>query len=186
MLLKLINGWTNWQDFLNWFNNLGVIGQFIFTILLITFAVSITILVCIGVFYLLKYLFLGIYYLLKGLFKGIYLLFKKLHEGLVSLYKILFKRDDDSVDKSCDSEQIIMEKTIEKEPISKTLVEMPREIDDSLENVEGTNFAYCPECGMKFTDKMNDHLKLNGRTYCVNCGQGFNIQQYINLSSTES
>jgi len=70
--------WTHWEDFINWFEGLGLIQQTIFTVLLVSLAVSITVLVCIGLFYLVKYIFLGIYYLFKGIFKGIYLLFKKL------------------------------------------------------------------------------------------------------------
>jgi len=177
MLLDINFGWTSWQNFTVWFNSLSVVEQVMFIIPIVVFAVSLTILVCIGLYYLFKYIFLGIYYLLKGIFKALQFILTLLYKGLVSLYKLLFIRDNDSSVKCCQSEPITTESTMETKPIPKTLIEIPTKMDDSIENVEQSSFSFCSECGKKFTDKMHDHLKLNSRTYCVNCGQGFIVEQ---------
>lgn len=155
MLLDINFGWISWQDFIVWFNNLSAVQQIIIVCLVIAFAVSVTILVCIAIYYLIKFICLGIYYLLKGIFKG-------LHHILVAIFTTKQKEIPNNE-----------EKTEEKEVIKKSEVKLPRKIEVSLENKQPSEFNYCPECGMRFTEKMNYHLQLNGMTFCVNCGQCF-------------
>lgn len=156
MILDIIIGWTNW------FNGLSMVEQIIFTSLIVAFAVSVTVLVCIGVYYLIKYLCLGIIYILKGIFKG----FKFVINKIVDLIDKILNLGDHKVP--------LTEKITDKrENIQKSVVELPRMIDKSSEYEQGLDFGFCPECGVRFTHKMHEHLDSNGITFCVHCGQCF-------------
>ena len=182
MILERIIGWISWQDFLGWFNGLGPVEQIIFSCLIVAFAVSITVLVCIGIFYLIKYLCLGIFYILKVIFKG----FKYVINKIVDLIDKILNLEPDKVP--------LTDKIIEKrENTQKSVVELPRIIDKSLKNNQEPEYCYCTECGRKFTDRMHEHLDSNGMTFCVQCGQCFKRDmldklddQPINQSITES
>jgi hypothetical protein len=165
--------WTGWEDFINWFDGLSLIQQTIFTILLVSLAVSITVLVCIGVFYLVKYIILGIYYLLKGIFKGIYWVFKKLYDLITG--------------------------NIPAEPKPKSNYEVPKEewkatrksvviLQPNQKSGEKKGvYAYCTDCGSKFTERMNERLKTTGITYCISCGKGFKVEfEPIGLQTIQS
>ncbi|MCK4238049.1 MAG: hypothetical protein KAX33_02930 [Candidatus Lokiarchaeota archaeon] len=182
MILDIIIGWISWQDFFGWFNSLRLIEQIIFTSLIVAFAVSVTVIVCIGLYYLIKYLCLGIFYILKGIFKG---------------FKFVINKIVDLIDKILNSgghKVPLTDKITEnRENFQKSVVELPRMIVKSLKNEQDLEYCYCTECGMKFTDKMNEHLDSNGMTFCIHCGQCFRIDmlnkldvQPINQSITES
>lgn len=156
------------QNFINWFNSLSSIEQIIISSVGFALAVAIVVLICIGLAYLLKYIFMGLFYILEHLFKGFHIIFKKLYEIIAG---------NSSSEKSV--EPIFDDKIEENRHIKKSVIILPKKTDKSSEHEQGLEYSYCPECGIRFTERMNDRLNLNGKTYCVNCGQSFIIEQQI-------
>lgn len=167
-MLEAFFGWNGMQNFVNWFNSLSSIEQIIISSVGFALAVAIIVLIYIGLAYLLKYIFMGLFYILEHLFKGLHIIFKKLYEIIAG---------KSSSEKSV--EPIFDDKIEENRHIKKSVIILPKKTDKSSEHEQGLEYSYCPECGIRFTERMNDRLNLNGKTYCVNCGQSFIIELQI-------
>ena len=167
-MLEAFYGWNGMQNFINWFSSLSSIQQIIISCVGFALAVAIIVLICIGLAYLLKYIFMGLFYILEKLFKWLNIIFKKLYEILAG---------KSSSEKSV--EPIYNEKIEENRYIKKSIIILHKKTDNSSEREQGLEYSFCPECGIRFTERMNDRLNLNGKTYCVNCGQNFIIEQQI-------
>jgi len=143
-----------WQQFLNWFLEIPLYGQ----ILIIAGAIAIVVLICVGVYYLLKGIAYLIYYILKGvgyliyyIFKGIYLLF----EGLY----YLISGKEKPVKQVKQSKVEVSAPVIEKQVVS-------------VQKPQPSAISFCSECGNKFSESMITQLKTRGRTFCIHCGEG--------------
>ncbi|GAG94045.1 unnamed protein product, partial [marine sediment metagenome] len=79
-MLEAFYGLNGMQNFINWFSSLSSIQQIIISSVGFALAVAIIVLICIGLAYLLKYIFMGLFYILEKLFKGLHIIFKKLYE----------------------------------------------------------------------------------------------------------
>jgi len=167
-LLEAFYGWNGMQNFINWFSSLSSIQQIIISSVGFALTVAIIVLICIGLAYLLKYIFMGLFYILEKLFKGLHIIFKKLYEIIAG---------KSSSEKSFGP--IYNEKIEESRYVKKSIIILHKKTDNSSEYEQGLEYSYCPECGIRFTERMNDRLNLNGKTYCVNCGQSFIIEQQI-------
>jgi len=121
----------NWN---NWFNGLSMVEQIILASLIVVVSVSVTVLVCIGVYYLIKYLCLGIFYILKGIFKG----FKFVINKIVDLIDKILNLGDHKV-------PLTDKITDKRENIQKSVVELPIMIDKSSEHEQELDFGFCPE-----------------------------------------
>jgi hypothetical protein len=164
MLLQEIIDWSSWHDVVDWWSSLSATEQLVLGIFGIIIGVAITVLVCIGVFYLLKYLFIGIAYLLKYIFKGIAWIFQKLGELFAALFKAIKPEEEKVVETH--------EKSAE---VERSVVALPQKVKHTLENEVTQNNLFCPECGMKFTNMTSDKLNSNGKAFCVYCGTGLHI-----------
>jgi len=178
-LLEAFYGWNGMQNFINWFSSLSTIQQIIISSVGFALAVAIIVLVFIGLAYLLKYIFMGLAYLLKYIFMGLFYILEKLFKGLHIIFRKLYEilTGKSSSEKSV--EPIYNEKIEENRYLKKSIIILPKKTGKSSEHEQGLEYSYCPECGIRFTEKMNDRLNLNGKTYCVNCGQSFIIEQQI-------
>ena len=178
-MLEAFYGWNGMQNFINWFSSLSSIQQIIISCVGFALAVAIIVLVFIGLAYLLKYIFMGLAYLLKYIFMGLFYILEKLFKGLHIIFRKLYEilTGKSSSEKSV--EPIYNEKIEENRYLKKSIIILPKKTGKSSEHEQGLEYSYCPECGIRFTEKMNDRLNLNGKTYCVNCGQSFIIEQQI-------
>jgi len=147
-----------WSEFVSWFLGLPLFGQ----ILVVIGIATLTVLVLIGVYYLLKgigyliyYLFKGIYYLLKGIATGIYML-------LNGLYHLLTGKQENKEISVQDEQEVEQEVQEILPPEKKIEIIIPEEI------------AYCPECGVELSDSMKSLLSKEGYAYCSFCGKRFN------------
>ena len=140
-----------WQEILYWFLGLPLSGQ----IFVVLGAITIAILVVIGIYYLLKGIAYLIYYTLKGLF---YLL-KALFQGL---YRLISGKSNQA-------------------PASEiSNVKEPGKIaQKSIQSYEPEVHYYCTECETKFTDRMNYQLNKEGIVFCDHCGKGFKLIEKV-------
>ena len=164
--------WTSWEDFINWFDSISTIEQTIFTVFLVMFWVSLTVLICIGVFYLVKYAILGIYYLLKWIFTGIYIGFKKLYDLIAGM----------STEETSQINRYETNNTVPSYSSAKT---------DVRENIEKKTssgdypipYSFCTNCGNKFSRIMFDKLRTSGVTYCIHCGEGCKLVELESIKT---
>lgn len=157
--------WTSWEGFISWFDSISMIEQTIFTVFLVLFCVSITVLICIGVFYLVKYIFLGTYYLLKGIFTGIYI-------GLKKLYDLIAGTTTEETSQT------------NKYESSSTSSSSTTNIEKNLSTIGNPiPFSYCTNCGNKFSSIMFDKLRASGVTYCIHCGEGFKLVELESIKT---
>lgn len=166
MLLQDFIEWTSLEGFISWWESLGASEQLILGIFGIIIAVAVTVLVCIGVFYLLKYLFIGLGYMFMYIFKGFAWIFKQLGE----LFALIFGMEKTETQETEQSQQVSTEET---QPIQKTIVLVPQKTEPIPESQDSSKMSYCTECGMKFTDLTSQKLVKNGVAFCVYCGTGF-------------
>ena len=164
MLLQDFIDWNGWYDIVDWWSGLSATEQLILGIFGIILGVAITVLVCIGVYYLLKYLFIGIAYLFKYIFKGIAWIFQKIGELFAALLKAIKPEEEKVVE--------TQEESVE---VERAVVALPPKVKQTLENEVSQNSLYCPECGMKFTSMTANNLSSNGKGFCVYCGTGLHI-----------
>jgi len=103
------------------------------------------------------------------LLKGIVLFFYKLAQGI---YHMIFGKGGTAVPapQQAQQEQPIPVATatpVEEQIVSKTPV-----VEE-----ESSQTRFCSECGMPYTSKMVEYLKVNGRVYCEYCGKGIKPQE---------
>jgi len=148
------------EEFMNWFLSIPMYGQ----ILVIVGIVATLILAVIIVYYVLK----GVAYLIYYILKGVYLLLKAIGLGIYKLCEALYYaisgKPKPVKEPCCEQPQApspAIEEPIRAEPIQK-----------EFQTIQ-PYAAYCSECGMEFTERMNRQLVETGVVYCVHCGKGY-------------
>ncbi len=147
-----------WGQFLSWFLEIPLLGQ----ILLIAGTIAILVLVCVGVYYILKGTAYLVYYILKGTAYLVYYIFKGMYMLFEGLYYLISGKEKPV-------KQVEVPKEVPE--VEATVQEIPKQVIPMKTEVHGS-VSFCSQCGNKYSDSVKHQLTTQGQAFCVHCGEG--------------